>query len=314
MTSRNRFIAVAAAAAILIAFAWVFLERGASPTRSRSNSTTPSIGDAESNAKNTSQAMVTKVPPRSRVRAPTNPLPGSNVPLDEAVLLLRESAQFGDLGAQIELSRRLRICTKSALRSSSESDQRDLNSIEQDKTDERLDESSRSDRAANIQRRIDDRAHERQACDKVPLDIRATWIDWVDRAALSGDTEAMLEYAKLSTTDYDSVTAIVKDVDAAIEHRDKARAYLQEALQLGDQRALADLAYGYFETTGNTPSVFAPDAIQSYAYAYAGTLAGVSRPGDLEWVMSTSAESLDASQLAEAQAEGRLIYERCCKN
>lgn len=122
----------------------------------------------------------------------------------------------------------------------------------------------------------------------------------------------MLEYARMSVAEYDSIGAIVADVDTAIERRDKARAYLLHALQLREQQALPELAYGYFERTDNFPRVFGVDPVQSYAYAYAGTLAGISRRGDLDWVMSKSAESLDARQLAEAQALGHRIYERCC--
>jgi hypothetical protein len=134
----------------------------------------------------------------------------------------------------------------------------------------------------------------------------------MDQAAQSGNTGALLEYARLSVAEFDSLAAIIANVDTAIERRDKARAYLLEAVRLGDEQSLRELAYKYFERTDGVPRVFDVDPLQSYAYAYAGTLAGISQRGDLDWVMSKNAALMDARQLAQAQELGRSIYKNCC--
>ena len=54
------------------------------------------------------------------------------------------------------------------------------------------------------------------------------------------------------------------------------------------------------------------DPAKAYAYAYAGTLAGISRGNDLDRTMEETTRLLDAQQLSEAEAAGRRIYEKCC--
>lgn len=313
MTPRNHLFAASVIAATVLAVVWLASHRDLRPAPTAPPKLTSAAGNVAASASRPSQGIATKLAPRLPARAANLALPNSNVPLDQAIPLLLEFAESGDTDAEVELSFRLSVCTKHALRASDEADRSDLDMIETDKTDDHFNDEQRAVRAANMHARVDQRAYDRKACGELPGDLRSNWLTWIDQAAQSGNTNAMLEYARLSTADYDSVNAIVTDVDTAIERRDKARAYLQEALQLGDLRSLSDLAYAYFESSGNTPSVYAADASQAYAYAYASTLAGVSRPGDLEWVMSKSAESLDARQLADAQAKGHAIYERCCK-
>jgi hypothetical protein len=64
---------------------------------------------------------------------------------------------------------------------------------------------------------------------------------------------------------------------------------------------------------GIPPRLYAPDAFQAYAYAYAGLQAGTPQRGNsLDWIVTQSAKSLDAQQLAGAQAKAAQIYEACC--
>lgn len=310
MTRRKALVlASVVAAAALFSIAWIASHRG--PPATPSMRIKSEVVD-DATAVQRSPATVAAKPDKSRALSPTHALPDWNVPLEEAIPLLLKAAESGDTTAQMELSTRLSGCTEHALHAADASDESDRDTIEEDKTNENLDDRLRATRAINGQYRIDQHAEAKRACSRLPADVRAHWLNWIDQAAHAGNTAAMLEYAKMSVAEYDSVGAIVANVDTAIERRDKARAYLLEALQLGEQQSLRELAYGYFERSDNIPRVFGVDPLQSYAYAYAGTLAGVSNRGDLDWVMSKNAESLDARQLAEAQALGHGIYERCC--
>ena len=312
MTRRNGLFAASAVIAALLAVAWIAGHRGPPATLSIRLKSVASVAVPGTAAAQRSPASVVTKPAQSRTLSSTHALPDWNVPLEEAIPLLREAAESGDTIAQMDLSARLSGCTEHALRAADASDESDRETLEDDKTNESLDERLRAVRATNTQSRIDQHADAKRACNQLPADVRAHWLDWVDQAAHSGNTTAMLEYARMSVAEFDSMGAIVANVDTAIERRDKARAYLLEALQLGEQDTLRELAYGYFERTDTIPRVFGVDPLQSYAYAYAGTLAGISRRGDLDWVMSKNAEALDARQLAEAQALGHGIYERCC--
>jgi hypothetical protein len=140
--------------------------------------------------------------------------------------------------------------------------------------------------------------------------VRAGWLGWIDRAAQSGNTAAMRGYARVATAEYYDANDVRNDLDAAIERRDKSRAYLEEALRRGDAEALRDLADAYRDSAH--PKVYPFDPAKAYAYAYAGTLAGISRGIDLDRLMEETARSLDGLQLAEAEVSGRSIYEKCC--
>lgn len=254
-----------------------------------------------------------KQPVVSPTQAMIDALPDWKMPLDQAVTQLQMLAEAGNSLALRELTYRLKVCTPHALREALKSDERDRESIEEDTHDEHLDEALRATRISNTQRRIDTNATFRSDCSKVPPDLTANWLDPMDQAAQSGDTSAMRDYAKLAIAEYDSVAAIVADIDTAIVRRDKARAYLQRALQLGDREVLLDLADAYFEARDATPRLYAPDAFQAYAYAYAGLQAGTPQRGNsLDWIVNQSAQSLNAQQLSAAQAKAVQIYEACC--
>jgi hypothetical protein len=236
------------------------------------------------------------------------------LPLDQAVARLQTLANAGDTAAQRRLTWRLNACTPRQLRAAAASDETDRELLETDKQNTSLDKDLRAVRILNVQGRIDDNAAAREACAKLPPDLVAHWLDPLDRAAQAGDTEAMREYASLAIADYDSVQSIVADIDTALARRDKARAYLLQALQLGDPGSLSELAGAYF-VSNTTPSLFDADPFQAYAYAYAATLTGTSlNRASLDWIMSQSAQSLNAGQLIDAQNQGQRIYEQCCSN
>jgi hypothetical protein len=242
-------------------------------------------------------------------------LPTSLVPLADVVPRLQELIAAGNTYAGIDLTRRLRPCTPSALRWNDGEDERARDDIESAEDDPSLDETRRTWRAQVLREQIAERASGRAACDALPAELRAHWLDPVDRAAQAGNVQAMREYASFAMGTFDSVHAVATDLDAAIELRDKARTYLIEAAERGDADSIQTLAYAYGENGGfgNAPSPFAKDLVRAYAYAYAGTLAEVPHADDLRYEMTREAALLDGRELAEAETEGRRIYERCCR-
>lgn len=305
----------AALVAIFVAFSWLDRRLSSPPD------TPPSDPAPVATAKPLPPAPAPSVPAAAEPAAarpadlPSRELPPWDMPLDQAVPRLRELADAGDSWAQLELANRLHACTPAEQRQAETSDEEDRQSIEENAKNDRWTEAQRAVRTRNAQRRIDANAAVRAGCEKTPADLRAHWLDPLDRAAEAGNTAAMRGYAKLAIEQYASVNAVVADVDDAIVRRDKARAYLLEAVRRGDAESLVDLAEAYSAKPATALRLFAADPLQSYLYAYAGSLTHGLAPvqyGNLEAVMDESAKSLDARRLADAQARGRRIYEQCC--
>ena len=242
--------------------------------------------------------------------APKHALPDWRTPFGEAVQTLLEYAEAGDTDAAVELSWRLSGCTDRALSRSEESEQWLRRSRESEDKEEGFTKEQHAARMENLERQADEYASQREACRALPADLRAGWLGWIDRAAQSGNTAAMRGYARVATAEYYDANDVRNDLDAAIERRDKSRAYLDEALRRGDAEALRDLANAYRDS--GHPTIYPLDPAKAYAYAYAGTLAGISRGNDLDRTMEETTRLLDAQQLSEAEAAGRLIYEKCC--
>ncbi len=134
----------------------------------------------------------------------------------------------------------------------------------------------------------------------------------IDEAARSGLTSAMRQYTAFVFEEYDSREAVVADVDRAIRRRDKARAYLQRAVSLGDADGLADLAYAYFEQSNGKPQLYAVDNYQAYRYAYAAPFGDRGRYRQLDWVMSQNAKSMNSRQISDACKQGKGLHDACC--
>ncbi|MEO7431475.1 MAG: hypothetical protein ABIR62_05510, partial [Dokdonella sp.] len=177
--------------------------------------------------------------------------------------------------------------------------------------DAHLDDALRAVREANMQRRLDMNAKNQAGCAMLQQGTIDHWLDPIELAANAGSIPAMEGYARYVLAEYDSVDAIVSDVDTAIERRDKARVFVKESLRLGDANALAVLARAY-SAGSDAASLYPVDPAKAYAYAYAGTLAGLGTSTLPSWTLSDNAELLDAHQLGEAEAAGRRIYAQCC--
>lgn len=243
-----------------------------------------------------------------------NELPEFDTPPDQALARLLVLADAGNSNAQIDLSGRLADCTARALRATRQRDESDRRSIEKDRANQKMDEDMRTMRIENTQNRLDQHAAERAACDALPAEVLEGWLDPIDQAAQSGSIYAMRQYAALVVAEYDTRDAVVADVDRAIVRRDKARAYLNKAVSLGEAEALADLAYAYFNMQDSHPQLYAVDHYQAYVYAYAGSFGERGQYRKLDWVMADSAESLDSRQITDARKQGKRLYDACCLN
>ncbi|MBO9661326.1 hypothetical protein [Dokdonella sp.] len=311
MKRSTQLLWFAALVAIFIVFYWLDRHRTSSPDEAPRSDPAP-VATEEPAVTDPSLATPAAAEPLAvkPADAPYSELPRWDAPLDQAAPRLRELGDAGDTWALLELANRLHACTPAEQRRSAASDEQDRRSIEEDAKDERWTEAQRTNRRRNAQWRIDRNAAVRAGCEKTDADLRANWLDPLDRAAQAGNTAAMRQYAKSAIEPYDAVNA-----DDAIARRDKARAYLLEAVRRGDAGSLADLAQAYSADAADAPRLYPPDPVQSYLYAYAGSLARGLTPvlyGNLDAIMAESAKSLDARQLAEAQTRGRRTYEQCC--
>lgn len=254
-------------------------------------------------------------PTDSPAPAPPPDWPDYRTPLDEEVRRLRGWADEGNAKAGMYLSSMLSRCTPRVLRQTQAADDRSRRDMAEDENDERFTAPQREGRRANFMRQIEDNASLRAACARLPADLVAHWLDPLDRAARSGDVDAMREYARVAMNEYTDTAAVVGDIDEVITRRDKARTYLDEALRRGDSRALLDLADAYSESA--TTNIHAADAAHAHAYAYAATLADLHDLPEydrraLGSLLDESARALDATALARSEADGRRIYEQCC--
>jgi hypothetical protein len=311
MNARVRWIAAVAIVAAVVAIGWTM--RPATPPVAHSappvaptKQGAASVAAAPKAEAKTTPPISRTAPPQAPHHAPLDP----RTPLGEAVQTLREYAEAGDTDAAVELSWRLSGCTDRALSRSEDSEQSLRRMREDEDKEEGFTKEQHAVRMENLERQADEYASQREACRALSADVRAGWLGWIDRAAQSGNTAAMRGYARVATAEYYDANDVRNDLDAAIERRDKSRAYLDEALRRGDAEALRDLANAYRDS--GHPTIYPMDPSKAYAYAYAGTLAGISRGNDLDRTMEETARSLDGQQLAEAEAAGRRIYEGCC--
>jgi hypothetical protein len=312
MNARVRWIAAVAIVAAVVAIG-LMMQSATSPIARRMTLTVPATPNADSVAAAPAPVEAKTIPHISRTAASSShghALPDPRTPLADAVSTLREYAEAGDTDAAVELSWRLSGCTDVALKRAQELEQSLHDDIEREPSDDRFTPEQHAARTENLQRQIDEYASQRKACLDLPADARVGWLEWIDRAAQAGNTAAMRGYARMAIGEYHSTNDVRSDIDAAIERRDKARAYLDKALRLGDAEALRDLADAYRDSAH--PTIYPLDPSKAYAYAYAATLAGISRGNDLDRTMEETARSLDGQQLAEAEAAGRRLYEKCC--
>lgn len=323
---RSRSLAFGLAVAAICAFAWFAFDRREDASESTSERAPgahvkdEASGSTAAIAPDPKASMLPVAKPAPAAGSKelstglaNSELPDFLVPPDQAIARLRVLADAGNGDARYELSRRLANCTARALRATQESDERDRQSLELDKTIRTMDVDQLALSILVGQDRIDRHVAERAACAALPEEVRENWIDPIDQLAQSGKTYAMRQYAAFVVAEYDSRDAVVADVDRAIVRRDKARAYLRKAVELGDAEGLADLAEAYFDHRSSAPQLYAIDNYQAYMYAYAASFGPRGQYRNLDWVMSQSAKSLDLGQISNARKQGKLLYDACCR-
>src|ERR1700710_2298871 len=113
---RKGLFVVRAGTAVLRAIAWSAGHRGlpATPTIALKSAASVAAGGAAATQR--SPEVGVSQPALSRAPTSTHALPDWNMPLEEAIPLLREAAESGDTIAQMDLSSRLSGCTEHALR------------------------------------------------------------------------------------------------------------------------------------------------------------------------------------------------------
>ena len=245
------------------------------------------------------------------------PLPGPDVPLDQTIATLEPLAAQGRVDAMRALGGALYRCRIADRGSDEEVRQRQIDrllSIERDlRNGERFVNATEA-----AQSMIDTALRVRDECSTVDAARSARWIGWIERAAASGDTGAMLEYVGLAFRDGEGGRPLSID-DEFERRRQLASTYLRQALEAGDCRALMELERQYAGEAG-VPLV-EPDAAVAYAYLYARWLwEGEAEPGrppddDTGWAAykQQHAKELDSAQVASATQRGTALYGQYCR-
>jgi hypothetical protein len=131
---------------------------------------------------------------------------------------------------------------------------------------------------------------------------------WIDKAAALGDADAQAMYASQAFDLYDARAALA-NAEEIRERKQRAVDYLQQSLAKGDALALRELSNGY---SGGV--LYPSDPGTAYAYLYAYSLtprASELAPEVLEYILTSSAASLDDTARTRARDEGRRLA-TCC--
>jgi len=128
----------------------------------------------------------------------------------------------------------------------------------------------------------------------------------LERAADAGRVQAMLDYARYAFADYGDTEQLLADADEVIRRKEKARAFLRQALRRGEAQALLLLGDAY--ASGPLEKI---DPARAYAYmsAFFESPAAQDWPPRLrEGYLQALAQRLDTTQIARARADGEQIY------
>lgn len=129
----------------------------------------------------------------------------------------------------------------------------------------------------------------------------------LERAAEAGQVQAMLDYAQHAFADYGSTADMLQDADEVKRRKEKARAFLRQALRRGEARALMLQADAY--AAGPLEDI---DPLAAYAHmsAFFESPAAQDWPPRLrELYLQTVAQRLDAAQVEQVRARGRQLYQ-----
>lgn len=247
------------------------------------------------------------------------PLPGPEVPIDQAIAILEPLVEQGRPEAMRALGQALYRCRIADRGSDEEVRQRQIDRLLG--MERGLRNGERFANAAEAaQSMIDSAIRVRDECRAIEAERSARWIDWVERAAARGDTVAMIEYVQMAFHDGDGGEQGASEGDEEFERRRRlAGDYLEQALEAGDCRVLMELERQY--ANGVAVTVVEPDAAIAYAYMVARWLwegeTDPARPSDDQsgWTAYKQAQAngLAATQIESATQRGTALYRQYCR-
>lgn len=233
-----------------------------------------------------------------------------NEPIDLVLPDLLTRAEAGDRDAQFALGGRLSECTGSRLEALRSRVARGRDNLARETARDDRD-GLREQRLHGIQFGLDQIEARLASCERVPAEVSAAWLSWIERAATAGSANARVQYWRYAAEEYADAAAVIRDAAEAARRREQARVWLAAELARGNHHALEQLGQDAGYTLGYP-------AAQNAAWLWALRLSEQARAGEpirldhLQTRFTEATSTLDPAARAAIQAEGERIYRACC--
>ena len=183
-------------------------------------------------------------------------LPPSDSLPDRIVDARRQDASSGVPDAMREMGQALAACARRDKRSDAdyETAQIDVQLQVEAAMKSQGGRLSSDDQIRNVAKAMQDRKALDESCAKLERGQIDSWPQWLERAALAGDTQARRDYTHWAYDEYRTQGLQPADLDEALRRRDLVAQFASDLLAQGDCSALNELQWAV------------PDAVQSYAY------------------------------------------------
>lgn len=220
------------------------------------------VSDLAKNTDNSKQSDKAIAVPRERAqraidsdRARSFLPPGDSLP-DRIVDARRQDASRGVPDAMREMGRALAACARRDKRSDAdyEAAQIDVQLQVEAAVESRGGRLSSDDQIRNVAKAMQNRKALDESCAKLERGQIDSWSQWLERAALAGDTDARRDYTHWAYDEYRTQGLQPADLDEALRRRNLVAQFASDLLAQGDCSALNELQWAV------------PDAVQSYAY------------------------------------------------
>ena len=169
-------------------------------------------------------------------------------------------------------------------------------------------EPSSDEEIATMASEVDASIIHRDQCAGIATELTAHRVDWLEKAARAGDTQAQIDYARSGLHDMDR-DDILMHPDEVQRRREVAAGQLQRALESGDCDALGVLADAYSGHRGRVDWIYPANPVLAAAYASAALMYDSSYAATED----ATASALDTAQRASAQRQGAELYARYCR-
>lgn len=168
-----------------------------------------------------------------------------------------------------------------------------------------------------IARDLDRLSAERDRCAGLDDSTYMSRLELLEKAALAGNVDAMLDYADWGLQDMDGYSAVLRRFDEVARRRVLALRFLNNALVLGDCRGLPVLAEAYAGIVPRRNWIVTADPYMAsvYTQAHAQAPALLSDPAHVQsWsnLFDVRSESLDPARRAAARVQAAQIVQRHC--